>query len=155
MRRRSGIVGALFAALLLLAGISQASASEETTLEWNTGALADFGFGVTDYHADTTVPARVHVTQHNERITAYLPGVVYTKVGGPAESPESFTIIDGEFTGQGIRPPLPDKGHGRAAWRFTIETPDGTTYKCRGLILDFNRTEDRDVQHHVGPVIEP
>jgi hypothetical protein len=133
------------------------SAPVSTTLEWNTTAHADFGFGFTQYHADTIVPARVQLAERSVRYTFYLVGVVYTKVEGPLESPDSFTILDGTFTTQGVSP-IPDDptwGHGLGTWNFTIATDNGTEYHCTGMILDFNRTEDRDVQNYVGPVIEP
>jgi len=155
MRPRSGVLAALLAALLLIAGVSTATAGE-TTLDWDTTAFADFGFGVTDYHADTVVPATIQTAQYSERVTADLTGVTYTKTEGPSGSPESFVILEGEFTFHTVYDPEnPTWGHGLGTWRFTIETDDGMTYKCRGLILDFIRTEDRDVQRHVGPVIEP
>lgn len=139
--------------------VVQSSAPEMTTFPWDTDALADFGFGVARYHADATVPAQLQIGERSGRLTVYLAGVVYSRVdtvGQPAEGPDYFTILDGTFTNQWVVDPDDQTwGHGLGRWNFTIETDAGAVYQCTGMILDFNRTEDRDVQHYVGPVIEP
>ncbi len=153
MRERLGIIGAILALLLLLTGVSTASASE--TDNWDTTGFADFGFGVTEYRAETTVRTESRIGRNYERHIFYLTGVEYQKVDGPAGSPESFVITDGTFAYRWIT----DAERttlilGIASWRFTIETSGGAEYDCKGLILG-NSDNPRRVERNVGPVIEP
>ena len=155
MRVRRGLIGALLTAVLLLAGAGTASASEADIVEYNTTAHADFGFGVTKYHAATTVPTKSWSGRYYERHIMDLTGVEYQKVEGPAESPESFVITDGTLASRVVTDAKRTRLIlGVSSWRFTIQTEGGAEYDCKGLILGTSDNH-RLVERNVGPVIEP
>ena len=155
MKQSRLILAAVMCLALLLSGTATAAAAgfEDTELEFDTGAVVDFGFGETDYVAIGTVPARVREDADRLMYTAFVAGLRYTKVDPLAPGPAYFDITDGTFRASGSGDPM--TGFGKFQWQVELMTDDGDEYRSNGMIFDRNRTEDRDVWRWNGPIIEP